>query len=280
VSDDLDLELDPPPLPLAPGPGRRYRRVRNTLGVVAVVAAVAGISAAVLAADDLDRTATDTRPAPSAPPVMPAPGGGGAVTGDGTGVGAGDGDVAAAFPPAPASPPVSAVVEGLALRADGGIGPFAFGAPMDAVMAEATTELGAPVSVRSTRTGASCADDPRVDPGWTAAASVAWDDILLRFAGTGDGDRRLVGWSVLARPGAGRRFRMADGPAVDGSVVEWRASYGSAVEVHPRLAGDGGQTNMVVHLPEGDVSITGRAAASANAVSVTGGTPCAWQVPT
>jgi hypothetical protein len=221
--------------------------------VAAVVAAVA-IAAAVAGSDHNDHTAIDDEvpPAPRTPAVAVAP------SPDGRG-----------SPAAPVHPAPGPVVEDLPLRADGGLGPYAAGGTREEVVALATTLLGTP--------GAS--PDPQhtpcaADPSLTVTQETEWDDLLLTFAGTAEDDLRLVGWEALVRRGAPRRFRIADGPAIGDPLTAWRQAYGSSLEVHDRLAGDGGQTRVTIHLANGDVALFGGARASAYAYLARGGRSC------
>ena len=58
-------------------------------------------------------------------------------------------------------------------------------------------------------------------------------------------------------------------------LTAWQATYGPALEVHDRLAGDGGQSRITVHLADGDVALFGGARASAFAYLARGGATCA-----
>jgi hypothetical protein len=137
-------------------------------------------------------------------------------------------------------------------------------------VALASAILGAPGAAPAPD-DAPCAADPRL----TVTQQTEWDDLVLTFAGTGEGDLHLVGWETLARRGAPRRFRLAGGPAIGDPLTAWRAAYGSDLEVHDRLAGDGGQSRITVHLPSGDVALFGGARASAFAYLARGGATCA-----
>jgi hypothetical protein len=249
VTDDPDLLVLEPVAPPAPTTGRSRRRLRRGMvSVAAVVAAVATV-ATVAGSDHSDHTAIDDEvpPAPRTPAiaVAPAPGGGGTET-------------AAASPPT--RPPPGPVVEDLALRADAARGE---------VVALAGAMLGPPGAAPAPR-GAPCAADPSL----TVTEQTEWDDLVLTFAGTTGDDLRLVGWESLARRGAARRFRLAGGPAIGDPLTAWRAAYGADLEVHDRLAGDGGQTRVTVHLPEGDVALFGGARASAFAYLARAGLAC------
>jgi hypothetical protein len=221
------------------------------VATVAIVATVAG-------GDHSDHTAIDddVPPAPRTPAIAiaPTPGGGGSET--------------AAAPP-PTRPPPGPVVEELALRADGGLGPYAAGAARDEVVALASAVLGAPGAAPALEPGP-CAADASL----TVTQQTEWDDLVLTFAGTADGDLHLVGWEALARRGASRRFRLAGGPAIGDPLTAWRAAYGVDLEVHDRLAGDGGQSRVTAHLAEGDVALFGGARASAFAYLAQAGATC------
>jgi hypothetical protein len=228
------------------------------MAVVAAVVAAVATTTTVAGGDPNDHTAIDddVPPAPRTRTVAvaPSPGGGGT------------GGVA---PGAPARPAPGPVVEELTLRADGGLGPYAAGASREDVVALASSLLGAPAA----------APDPQhvaceADPSLTVTQETEWDDLALTFAGTGEDDLHLVGWKTLARRGAPRRFRIADGPAIGDPLSAWRQAYGSDLEVHDRLAGDGGQTRVTIHLADGDVALFGGARASAFAYLARGGTAC------
>ena len=109
--------------------------------------------------------------------------------------------------------------------------------------------------------------------GWTTVQRTTWGDLGLTFAGPAADDLRLVGWNVVARPDAARRFRMADGPVLGDPLTTWGAAYGDALDVD-RLAGDAGQSRVTLRLPEGDVRLVGYAEASGNSVVARGGTAC------
>lgn len=234
--------------------------------LAAVVVALAEVTVVVVGDGDPDRTDIAGRTPPgqtervASVAPSPAPGGRGAQPVAG---------------PSPAQPAAGVVLEDLALRPDGGVGPFPNGTPSDDVLAVAIGLLGAPdrVSEPVATTGACPAD-----PTWTTTQDASWNDVVLNFAGPDADELQLVGWQAVARPGAPRRFRLADGPVLDDPLTAWRAAYGGAVEVHERRAGDGGQSNITVHLPDGDVTIVGRAAASAQAVVARGGAPCSGPV--
>jgi hypothetical protein len=256
VTDDIDLlVLEPVAGPAAPG--RRRRRLRR--GMAAVAAAVAAVATVgtVAGGDHGDRTAIDddVPPAPRRPAVAvaPTPGGGGT----------------AAPAPAPARPPPVPVMEELPLRADGGLGPYAAGTSRTEVMVLATTLLGVPATVPEPQ-GTPCASDPSL----AVTQQTEWDDLALTFAGTADGDLRLVGWEAVARRDAPRRFRLAGGPAIGEPLSAWRAAYGADLEVHDRLAGDGGQSRVTIHTGEGDVALFGGARASAFAYLARAGQAC------
>jgi hypothetical protein len=263
MPDDLDRDDEMFVLATAPPApaGRSRRRIRTGLVVVAAgVVAAAGIAA--LIGEDSDRTDVVDRPVPTTSPrlIAPAPGrdpGGVAGPPQGT-------------PQAPAPPRVRGpVLEDLALRADGGVGRFAFGTPRDDVLRTATGVLGDPaLAAQPVTTGSACAG-----PGWTTVQRTNWGDIGLTFAGPAADDLRLVGWNVVARPGAARRFRMAGGPVLGDPLTTWGAAYGDALDVE-RLAGDAGQSRVTIRLPDGDVQLVGYAEASGNAVVARGGPAC------
>jgi len=257
VPDDLDLLELPAEPPAASGAAPR-RRLRA--GMVAVAAAVVTAAAAATLATGHDhhRTDIDDRPAPAPPDVIVAPAPGP--------------DGGAASPSAPARRPAP-VVETLALRADGGIGTFAAGAPSDAVVAAVTAALGRPAADATGRLAAACSSGPTRLPAGAAYRLASWGDLSLTFAGPSPADERLVAWTVRARPDADRSFRLAGGPAFDAPLAAWGAAYGSAVQVG-RLSGDRGQSLVTVRLPAGEVTLVGYAPASANAVVARGGAPC------
>jgi hypothetical protein len=253
VPDDLDLlELTPAP-PVTPAGTRRRLRVRAG-GLVLATAIVAGLAIAMAAADDPDRAAIDDTPTPSVPPPAPV---------------APDGPTPGAVHRTPPGP----VVEGFPLQAGGGAGPFGFGAPRPAVLGAAAGQLGPPVHELAPTRGPACLADDRIPAGWTTFTASMWDDLTLSFAGPSPADQRLVAWTVVARPDAGRRFRLAGGPALDDPLSTWGRTYGAKVEMG-RLAGDRGQVDATVHLAGGDVSIVGHARASGQAVVVHAGTAC------
>lgn len=255
MPDDRDLlELSPaPPVAVAAAAARRRRRVRAG-GAVVAAAAVAGLAIAMAAAGHPDRAAIDDSPVPSVPPPVPvAPAG-----------------------PSPGGAPRSApapVVESFTLRAGGGAGPFDFGAPRTAVLGAAASQIGPPVHDLAPTRGPACVDDERMPAGWTTFTATMWGDLTLSFAGPTPADQRLVAWTVVARPDAGRRFRLDGGPALDDPLSTWGRTYRGRVEVG-RLAGDRGQVDATVHLPGGDVTIVGHARASGRAVVVHAGTTC------
>jgi hypothetical protein len=267
VPDDLDRENELFVLPAEPpaAPGRARRRIRTGLILVAA-GLVTAAAVAALAADGPDRTDVVDRPVPTTSPglIAPAPGGGGPAGRDPT-----RGGVAGGSVPAPAPLPRGPVVEDLALRPDGGVGRFAFGTPRAEVVGTATDLLGDPTLTAAPVT----ADRACAGPGWTSRQRITWGDIGLTFAGPAPDDLRLVGWNVVARPGAPRRFRMAGGPVVGDPLPAWGAAYGDALDVE-RLAGDAGQSHITIRLPEGDVRVVGFAEASGNAVVVRGGAAC------
>jgi hypothetical protein len=255
VPDDLDLlELTPvPPVTAAAAHRRRGLRIGGALVAAALVGGLAG---AVAVADDPDRAAIDDSPTPSVP--APAP-----VAPDGPS-------------PAPGGlpqPQRGPVVEGFPLQASGGAGPFDFGAPRAAVLAAATGQIGPPVHELIPTSGPACTDDDRIPADWTTFTATMWGDLTLSFAGPTPEDQRLVSWTVVARPDAGRRFRLDGGPALDDPLPTWGRAYRGKVEMG-RLSGDRGQVDATVHLPGGDVSIVGHAQASGRAVVVHAGTTC------
>ena len=257
MPDDRDLlELSPaPPVAVAAAAARRRRRVRAG-GAVVAAAAVAGLAVAMAAAGHPDRAAIDDSPVPSVPPPVPV-----APVGPSPGPGG-----------APRSAPAP-VVEGFTLRAGGGAGPFDFGAPRAAVLGAAASQIGPPVHDLAPTRGPACVDDERMPAGWTTFTATMWGDLTLSFAGPTPADQRLVAWTVVARPDAGRRFRLDGGPALDDPLSTWGRTYRGRVEVG-RLAGDRGQVDATVHLPGGDVTIVGHARASGRAVVVHAGTTC------
>ncbi len=182
MTDDPDLLVLEPVAPPAP-PARRRRRLRRSMTALATVIAAAATLAAVSGGDRNDHTATDDEvpPAPRTPAiaVAPSPGGGGTEA------------------TAPARPPAGPVVEELPLRSDGGLGPYAAGAAREDVVALASAILGAPGS-EPAPDDVPCAADPSL----TVTQQTEWDDLVLTFAGTGEGDLHLVGWETLARRGA------------------------------------------------------------------------------
>jgi hypothetical protein len=256
VTDDPDLLILDPVAPPAPTAGRRRPRAWRAIAALATVVATAVTLATVTVGDHEDHTAIDDEVPPTsrrpAIAVTPAPGGG----------------VAEAA--APARPPLSPVVEELPLRADGGLGPFPAGAGREEVVALASAILGIPGPAQEPQ-HAACAADPAL----TVTQETEWDDLVLTFAGTGEDDLHLVGWEALARRDAPRRFRLAGGPAIGDPLTAWQATYGPALEVHDRLAGDGGQSRITVHLADGDVALFGGARASAFAYLARGGATCA-----
>jgi hypothetical protein len=257
VIDDIDLlVLEPVAAPATPS-GRGRRRLRQGMAAVAVAVAAVATVGTVAGGDHSDHTATDDEvprtPRDRTVAVAPAPGGGGE----------------SAAPAAPSRPPPGPVVEELPLRGDGGLGPYAAGASRAEVVALASSLLGAP-GAEPAPAPTPCADDPSL----TVTQETEWDDLVLTFAGTGEDDLRLVGWEALARRGAPRRFRIAGGPAIGDPLTAWRQAYGADLEVHDRLAGDGGQTRVTIHLPDGDVALFGGARASAFAYLARGGSVC------
>jgi hypothetical protein len=249
---------------VTPRPGRR-RRLRRGLGLAGAVAAAAGVTIVMVGGDDPDRTAIDRHPPPTrtepVAPVAPAPApgrGGQSVAG-----------------PTPGQPEAGAVLEEIALRPDGGVGPFAEGTPRDDVLAMAIGVLGEPDRLAEPE---ATQDDCTGAPTGTTTQDATWNDLMLTFAGPRPDELQLVGWQAVSRPGAPRRFRLADGPVLDDPLTAWRAAYGPAVEVHERRAGDAGQSNVTIHLPDGDVTIAGRSAASGHAVVARGGALCSGPV--
>jgi hypothetical protein len=256
VTDDPNLLILDPVAPPAPAAGRRRPRVRRAMAALATVVAAAATLATVTGGDHDDHTAIDDEvpPAPRRPAVAVAPAPGGGV----------------AEAAAPARPPPGPVVEELPLRADGGLGPFTAGAGREEVVALASAILGTPGTAPEPQQAA-CAADAAL----TVTQETEWDDLVLTFAGTGEDDLHLVGWEALARRDAPRRFRLAGGPAIGDPMTAWQAAYGPVLEVHDRLAGDGGQSRITVHLAEGDVALFGGARASAFAYLARGGATCA-----
>jgi hypothetical protein len=266
LPDDLDHdEMFVLPAAAPAAPGRARRRIRT--GAILVAAAlVAAAAAAALGTDDPDRTDVIDRPVPTTSGRLIAPAPGGSTGGPRD---PGRGGVAGGSVPAPTPVRQGPVVEDLALRPDGGIGRFAFGTPQAEVLGAATDLLGDPALTAAPVT----VDPPCAGPGWTTRQRMTWGDVGLTFAGPAPDDLRLVGWNVVARPGAARRFRMVDGPVVGDPLPAWGAAYGDALDVE-RLAGDAGQSRITVRLPEGDVLLVGYAEASGDAVVVRGGATC------